>query len=140
MKVIEIFAGFSPQEQAKHEQFLIDRFGGDMKENIIRSKNKVKHWTKSDWEQSGAAFHGICRQLVTLMAGRLRGDSPEVQEVISRHYQWLSQFWTPTAESYTGHSRLIVDSELRKAYETFHPQLPEFVADAMKIFAQKELA
>lgn len=54
--------------------------------------------------------------------------------------KWLKQFWTPTRDSYTGHRRLIVDSDLRKAYDTHHPQLPEFVAAAIKIFAERELS
>ena len=64
----------------------------------------------------------------------------QVQSIIRRHYGWLKRFWTPTRQSYTGHSQLIVDSELRKAYEAYHSQLPEFAASAMKVFAQKELS
>ena len=139
MKTKEMFSGFNPEQQAKHEQYLIDRFGDGMKDAIEHSKKKVKHWTKDDWEKSGGVFHEICQDLVALMGRKLPGDSPEVQEVVRRHYQWLSQFWKPTAESYAGHTQLIVDSDLRKAYETYHPQLPEFTAAAIKIFAQREL-
>ena len=35
---------------------------------------------------------------------------------------------------------MMVDSELRKAYEAYDPGLPEFAAAAMKVFAEKELA
>jgi hypothetical protein len=34
---------------------------------------------------------------------------------------------------------MIVDSDLRKAYEAHHPQVPEFIAAAMKVFAEREL-
>ena len=94
----------------------------------------------ADWEESGAAFNAICRDLVSVMARRLPAESPDAQRVIRRHYEWLKRFWTPTRESYAGHSELIVDSELRQAYETHHPQLPEFAAATMKIFAEHELA
>jgi hypothetical protein len=33
-----------------------------------------------------------------------------------------------------------VDSDLRKAYEAYHPQLPEFTAAAIKVFAERELS
>ena len=66
-------------------------------------------------------------------------DSLEVQSIIQRHFAWLKQFWTPTQQSYTGHSQVIVDSELCKAYEAHHPQLPEFTAAAIKVFAHREL-
>jgi hypothetical protein len=77
---------------------------------------------------------------VALMERPLPGDAPEVQEVIRRHHAWLKQFWTPTRERYAGHSQVIVDSDLHKAYEASHPQLPEFMAAAIKVFAEKELS
>jgi MerR family transcriptional regulator, thiopeptide resistance regulator len=140
MKSQEWFAGFSPEQQEKHEQYLIDRFGEGMKEGIAESKRKVKDWTKADWEKSGADFAGICKDLVRLMTRRLPHDSREVQVVIGRHFQWLKRFWTPTRESYAGHSLMIVDSDLRKAYEAHHSQLPEFIAAAMKSYAAAELS
>jgi DNA-binding transcriptional MerR regulator len=138
MKSQEMFAGFDPKQQAKHEQYLIDRFGEGMKDGIAQSKRKVKNWTKANWQKSGAAFAAICKDLVAVM-DRLTGDSREAQEVIRRHYEWLKQFWTPTQESYVGHTLLIVESDLRKAYEAYHPQLPEFMAVGIKVFAEKEL-
>jgi len=141
MKNQELFVGFSPEQQAKHEQYLIDRYGEGMKKGIEQSKRKVKNWTKADWEESGAAFGEICKRLVVLMGRQLPGNSRAVQDVIRRHYEWLKQFWTPARESYAGHSQLIVDSDLRKAYEeAYDPRLPEFAAAAMKIFAERELS
>jgi DNA-binding transcriptional MerR regulator len=140
MKTEEMFSGFSPEQQAKHEQYLINRFGEGMKESIALSQMKVKDWTKAEWQQSANEFVEICKDLVGLMGQQCPVDSREVQEVIRRHYHWLKRFWTPTAESYAGHSELIVDSELRKAYEVHHPQLPEFIAAAIKVFAKAELA
>jgi len=140
MKSQEMFVGFSPEVQAKHEQYLIDRFGEGMKEGIAQSRQKVKNWTKADWERSGNAFNKICQDVVALMDRKLLAESPEVQRVIRRHYEWLKQFWTPTRESYVGHSCLITDSELRKAYESHHAHLPDFMAEAMKVFAEKELS
>lgn len=140
MKSPELFVGFDPKQQAKHEQYLIDRYGEGMKEGITQSKQKVKNWTKANWDNSGAAFGEICKDLVAFMSRELPADSSEVQDAICRHYEWLKQFWRPTRESYVGHSQMIVDSDLRKAYEAYDPELPEFAAAAMRAFAEKELA
>jgi DNA-binding transcriptional MerR regulator len=140
MKTEELFVGFSPQQQAKHEQYLINRFGGDMKEQIERSKQRVKDWKRADWEESGQVFDKICKDLISLMERSLAADSSEAQDVIRRHHDWISQFWKPTAQSYAGYSQLIVDSELRKAYEAYHPKLPEFVAAGIKHCAENQLA
>jgi len=100
----------------------------------------VKNWKQSDWQRSGATFDTICKELVDVLRQDLPPDSPQAQALIGRHYEWLKQFWTPTSESYVGHSQLIVDSELRKAYEAYNPQLPQFVAGAIKRFAQTKLS
>jgi DNA-binding transcriptional MerR regulator len=139
MKSEELFVGFDPEQQAKHERYLIDRYGEGMKEGIAESKKKVKNWTKADWEKSGAAFNEICRDLVSAMERKLSAESPEVQRVIGRHFRWLKQFWTPNRESYAGHGEMITDSDLRKAYEAHHPKLPEFAAAGMRVFAEREL-
>jgi len=139
MKAKEMFTGFDPRQQARHEQSLIERFGESMKDSIEQSKRRVKDWTKNDWQKAGGAFDEICKDLVVLMGRKLPSDASEVQAVIRRHHLWLKQFWNPTATSYAGHSELIVDSELRKAYEAYHPQLPEFASAAIKVFARTEL-
>jgi hypothetical protein len=100
----------------------------------------VKDWTRADWEKSGKTFDQICKDLVSLMDRKLPADSHKAQEVIRRHYNWISQFWKPTAESYAGHSQLVADSELRKAYEAYHLRLPDFAAAGIKYYAENELA
>ena len=140
MKTEEMFAGFGAEQQARHEDYLVNRFGEGMKQGIAESKKKVKHWTKRDWEKSGAMFNSICQELVIAMEQKLSETSPAVQHIIRRHYEWLKQFWTPDRESYAGHGHMIVDSDLRKAYEAHHPKLPQFTAAAIRAFAERELS
>jgi DNA-binding transcriptional MerR regulator len=140
METKELFAGFDVEEQARHERYLIERFGEGMRDSIAQSKARVKEWKKADWEKSGAAFNAICQDLVAAMQRGQTAESSAVQKVIRRHYKWLKQFWTPNRESYTGHSQMMVNSQLRKAYESHHPALPEFAAAAMKALAEAELA
>jgi len=140
MKGQELFEGFDPEVQAKHEQDLIDRFGDKMKEEIAQSKVRVKDWTQADWEKAGMTFNQICAELVAAMKQNLAVESAEVQKLVRRHYNWLKLFWTPTRERYKGHTMLILDSDLRKAYEAFDPDLPEFIAMAINVFADRELS
>lgn len=135
----ELFNGFSPEVQAKHEQEIVERFGEPAKKHIAQSKARVKNWTKADWEKSAKAFAAICRELVKLMGQGAAADSAEVQAVIQRHYEWLNQFWTPNRESYAGHGRFIADSKLRGAFEEHHAKLPEFVREAIGVYAERSL-
>ena len=139
LKDQEMFVGFTPEEQAGHEKYLVERYGEKMQAQLASSRAKVKNWTKANWEISGAAFNQICKDLVSLLERKESADSPDAQKVIRRHYAWLKQFWTPNQESYAGHGDLIMDSDLRKAYEAHHPGLPEFAGAAIKAFARREL-
>jgi DNA-binding transcriptional MerR regulator len=140
MKAKEMFAGFDPKKQAEREEELIKRFGNGARKGIEESKRQVRHWTKADWEKSGQEWDGICKDLAGLMEKGRPSDSPEVQTVVRGHYEWLKRFWTPTRDSYAGHGEFIVDSELAKAYEAYHPQLPRFLSSAIKVFADRALA
>ena len=140
MKEQEMYDGFDPIKQKEYEKQLIDRFGDKVKKSFAECEQNVKNWTKTDWDKSRAAFDAICTALAERIEKQDSPNSPEVQKLVRQHYQWLKQFWTPTKESYPSHGRLIVETELRKPFEAHHPKLPEFLAEAMGIFAEKELS
>lgn len=142
----EIFKGFAidSEQQKKYEKELaayLNRKHGAHKaqEEISAWGKKVEAWTEEDWQASGKEFESICKGLVMAIEKNLKPDSHEVQEIIRRHYTWLKRFWTPTKESYAGHADVIVDTNLRKAYQRYHPELAYYIAAAIKVFAAKEL-
>lgn len=136
----DMFQGFDPKQQRKHEQYLVDRYGDDMKQSIAKSNAKVKNWSKEKWERTQGDFADICVQLVGIMEQGLPPECDEAQKQIRRHFDWICQFWTPNRDSYKGHCQLIVDSELRKAYTTHHIELPEFVTAGIEVFSNQELS
>src|SRR3954470_16989745 len=50
MKTNELFAGFDPEQQAAHEEYLVTRFGQGATTAIAEAKRNVKSWSKSDWQ------------------------------------------------------------------------------------------
>lgn len=139
MKENEMFSGFSKEQQAEYERQIIERFGEKGKAHIEESKQNMKKWSKTDEENFKKEFEKICKELARLLEQNCKANAKEVQSVIRRHHVWLSKCWTPTKESYAAHGQFIKDSDLRKAYEVYHPQLPEFIAEAIQVFAHKEL-
>jgi DNA-binding transcriptional MerR regulator len=140
MKDEEIYYGFSNEKQAEYEKQIIERFGEQGKAHTDESKKNVKNWSKADWDASSKEFDAICKELTTLLQKKCESHSKEVLVVIGRHYKWLKRFWTPTKESYAGHGQFIEESELRKAYEVYHPRLPQFIFEGIQAFASKELS
>jgi DNA-binding transcriptional MerR regulator len=138
MKEEQMFFGFSQEKQAEFEKELIGRFGEKVKNAVAESRQKVKGWTKGDWDASQKEFDEICKSLMKAVVDGQTVDSEQVKIVIRRHFAWIKQFWTPTKESYSGHGRFIVESDLRKAYEHYDQNLPEFISEAIQVFADGE--
>jgi MerR family transcriptional regulator, thiopeptide resistance regulator len=139
MKEKEMFSGFSKEQQTEYERQIIERFGDQGKAHIEENKQNAKKWSKTDEEKFKKEFVDICKELSRLLEQNFKVSTKEVQNVIRKHYSWLKNFWTPSKVSYAGHGQFIADSDLRKAYEEYHPRLPEFIAEAIQIFADKEL-
>lgn len=135
----DLFSGFSKKQQAEYEKEIVERFGEKGKAHIAESKKKMAKWTKEDGEVVKREFIAICEDLVRLMGRGAKTYDQEVQAQIRKHFAWLSKFWTPDQASYAGHGQFIIESDLRKAYETFDTRLPEFIGEAIQVFAKKEL-
>jgi len=137
MKEKDLFSGFSKKQQAEYEKQIIERFGAQGKAHIEESKRRAAKWTEGDMEAVKREFSAICHELVRLMEKGAVPSAKEVQAEVAKHFAWLSKFWTPDKESYAGHGKFIAESELRKGYEVFHARLPEFISEAIQVFATK---
>lgn len=135
----EIFHGFNREQQAKYEEYLVNRFGDKVKQYITESHKNVQNWTKADWEKAQKEFDVICKDLASLLKKNAEIGAPEVQTVIARHYEWLKNFWTPNRESYIGLGQSYTEPEWQKTFASYHTELAQFFASAIKIFAEREL-
>ncbi|MFZ0565318.1 MAG: MerR family transcriptional regulator [Chlamydiales bacterium] len=136
----EIYDGFDKEKQKEYERQLIERFGDSIKKHFRECEENTKNWDKSDWEASHIKFDVICKELTRLLEVHASPKSKEVQDQVGKHFEWISQFWTPTKESYTAHGQLIIDSELSEAYKKYHEGMPEFVAEGIRAFSENKLS
>ncbi len=135
-----LFNGFDKEKQAEHEKQLINKYGDTVKDHITESKNKIKHWTKTDWDKRGAEFDSICKELTSLLEKKYKPNAPEVQTIIKRHYEWIKNFWTPNKESYAGLGQVYASPEWQTRFIPYHEKLGQFFADAMQVFASNTLS
>lgn len=139
VKLEEIFEGFTDEKQELYEEFLINN--GVSQDVINQSKAKVKHWNKAQWianKQEGDKVHAM---LAKAIDNQLSPDSAQVQALIKKHYELTKIFWTPTQKTYIGLAQFYCSNpDFVKFFDNIHPQLLNFMVDAMKIFAEKELS
>ena len=139
MRDIEMYEGFDLNKQQEYEQFMVDK-GILTQREIKESWDNVRHWKKNNWEQHNKECTDLNESLVKAINQQMKPDSKEVQELIQRHYAWVKQFWTPTRESYIGLGKLYLEHpDFTAFYNAYHPDLTSFLAEAMEVFANKNL-
>jgi len=145
MKDQEIYLGFSKEKQSEYQKYLINRFGGGEKAKISMEETIVNfnNLNKEDFEKSKIEWDEICNDLVKQWKSQAIASSSEVQKIIHRHYKWIKGYWTPNRDSYSKLGEQYIGFEWKEAFEPYdseHPKLAQFLAEGMKIFAEKELS
>jgi DNA-binding transcriptional MerR regulator len=134
----ELFKGFDIKKQTEYEQYLVKRFGDTTKDHITQSYKNMKKMSTSDWDHLKKEFTDICTELSILQKEHYKTDDAHVQAIIKRHYEWLKHFWIPNRESYTGMGQGYTTKEWEATFAPY-PQLAHYLAEAIGIFAEKNL-
>lgn len=136
----EIYRGFDGKKQKQDEEYLVQRYGDPAEKNIAESKRRTKDWKKEDFDRVKQDYDLIHKEVTNAIETGLAANSIRVQTVIARHYSVVSQFWKPNREAYIGLGKLYCEhGDFRKLYEGYHPRLAEFLAEAMRVYAENEL-
>ena len=140
MRDAEMYDGFDPIKQHEHERYMLDT-GVISQKQIDDSWQRVSHWKKPNWEQFKNAGEKLNLALANALKQGLKSDSDEVQSLIQDHYNWVNNFWTPTCETYLSLGQMYLDHpDYRAFYNRYHPDLVEFLVNAMAVFAKQKLS
>lgn len=139
MKASEVFEGADDAQQEKWEQDLIAKHP-EAASHVAESKQRMSSWSKEDGALIQKELAEIDARLVELIEAGVEPDDARTQSVIADHFLWVSQFWTPNAESYMGLGEMYNDSpDFLERFNGIHPKLAPFQRDAMAHFALTEL-
>jgi DNA-binding transcriptional MerR regulator len=139
-----MYRGFSPERQAEYEEWLVDRFGPDVRARIEEAKAKVKDWSQADIDRHLAEVEPLEAALARAMADGLPADSPPVRDLIRRLHDWVGRGWNRSAPSRAGFIRLAEvyreHPDFRARYERRAAGLTDYLVAAIGAFAERELA
>jgi DNA-binding transcriptional MerR regulator len=135
MTASQIFEGF---DHARYEPEARERWGDDAVDN----SNAKWAALGKEGQQRHLDTH---REVVEALGAAIRvgfgPESPEVQEIVAKHYAWVSLFWTPNAETYTGLTQMYVDDErFRRNYDEVAPGAAALLRDAAELYAREHLS
>lgn len=138
-----MYRGFDPKKQAEREAELVGRFGEKVRPAIEHARNVVANTTQADFDARQAEFAEIETALAKALTDGAPPDSGDVQAQVRRLHAWVGVWWgqAPTRERFIGLGGFYVEHpEFRARYEAKAAGLSEYLAAAMKTFAERELA
>jgi len=99
------------------------------------SEKKMRSMTKEQMEVIKNEGDMILKEAVGLIDQDVH--SKEVQDLIAKHYKHLSNFYTPSPEMYKGLAEMYIgDTRFKEYFAEYHPKLPQFMHEAMIVFAE----
>lgn len=132
----ELWEGFSQEQIERYKRESREAYGVEV---VEESERRAKSMSKGQWQAVKDEGEAVTRGLAALMDRPV--DDPEVQALIDRHYRWVATFWTPDAAAYTGLGQMYTDNpEFRANYDKYRVGLADFLREAMKHYAEHELA
>jgi MerR family transcriptional regulator, thiopeptide resistance regulator len=130
----ELYEGLSPKEIKELSEEAKERWGNTRQ--YKESEEKMRNLSKEGWDKIKDEGAAILREGVMLINMNIKSE--KVQALIASHYKHLLNFYEPTLEMYRGLAEMYVgDSRFRAHFEKYHPQLPQFMHDAILEFIEK---
>ena len=109
-------------------------------EQFAESQQRLSRLSKDDALQLQKLADWVNENLVRCLEAGLPPHSDETQEVVGKHFVWVSSFWDPDKEAYLKLSEMYLEDERYFAfYERIHPGLSEYLSLAMKSYANSML-
>lgn len=138
MKDEDFFAGLKPSQQAAHEDWLVDRFGGWMREAIDASRQHLAAEGHDVLQARMAEIEDLEAQLAARFAVGAGADEPAVGALLARHRAWVAGMWgrpcSPAA--YAGLAQVyLAHPDFVARYESRRAGFAAWLAGAMQHYA-----
>ena len=134
MSEAKLFEGFTEEEQ---EQYALEAEQIYDPETVRESNRKWKSYSAAQKETILSEGNAIYLDMIAAMPKG--ADSPEAQAIVERWRQQLNYFWTPRLEQLhalaSGYSD---DPRFRANFDKIHPQLAEFMCEAVKVYVSNQ--
>ena len=138
-----MYRGFDPEEAARNEAWVVERYGEAGRYGIDARNEVMKAWTQADYDSHQSDYAGIVRDFAEAHASGLAAESEPAQAITRRLHANASRAWigpinrigllnmAELYEQYPG---------ARARFEARAPGLADYIPRAMRHFAQAELS
>ena len=137
MKHEELYEGISKEQATAYRNQAIEKWG---KETIEKSEEQLLKLSKLEMKKLKTEFMDVNKELSKCITQN--SESSEVQLLVSKHYQFICQFWgsKPSKEAYIGLGEMyIADDRYTTIDNKPSPEFAKFMCEAMAIYANNNL-
>lgn len=117
------------------EEMQVKEFG---KEIVEKGKEKMDALTTEQVDERVDQANKLMKDAIKAIEKGLKPDAKEVQGMIQRYYDLLTEFNPVTQEAFLKLRDFVL--EHKEFYASYHPKLSEFLYDAMGVFAKEFFA
>ena len=136
----ELYYGFDSQRQKEYEQYIIKYKGLESEKRFAECKRRTAKWSKNEWDDVKNQGDQLHKELATLIDQGLSPESDEVQSLMQKHFDMQNRFYELNKEVYIGLAGLYKDHpDFKKFFDAYHPRMIDFIGDAMRYYAEKNL-
>jgi hypothetical protein len=97
-------------------------------------------YTEAQTNQFILEFSEITKSFAEAMVEGVNPAEDRVQELVKKHFEFVSKFWTPTKEAYKSLAMsYILPSPYKDSYEAVAIGLGKYHYDAIQIWAERNL-
>jgi len=89
----DIYKGFAPEKQGDYEDWLVDRYGGAMRERIEDSKAKLNALGQEGIATRLAEGEAAGSALAEAFRDGIAADDPAIDSLVQRHHAWVAAMW-----------------------------------------------
>jgi len=128
-----LFDAFNDEEQEKMEKEAMQMYDP---ETVKESNRKWKNYTMAEKQKIGEEGNAVYQGFVDAMS---KGpDSQEAQACVQRWRDHMNYFWTPNPDQLIGLAELYNDDpRFKMNFDKVHPDLAQFVREAVMIYVNK---
>jgi DNA-binding transcriptional MerR regulator len=107
----DLYRGFAPEKQAEYEDWLVDRYGGDMRRHIDDSKVKLASLGKEGMAERMAEGEAAGAALARAFQAGTAPDDRTNDPLLARHHAWIAAMWGRACapEAYAGLADLYLE-------------------------------
>jgi hypothetical protein len=137
----DFYSGFDTNNKNGPAQYLVNYQGTIAEELIAASITRNVTHDSPEWHKIKDEGNVIYRALADCVDHALEPRADEVQTLIKKHVLMLGRTHKVSKDVYMAYAQLYCENtEFRKFFDPHYPKLPEFIAEAMRVYALKNLS